>query len=86
MRKFEYKRGTKRKLTEEEITEFKDFSRVRANYQKALSDIHRKPIHKNPKLFVGILMIILIAYIIFELVEKQEKERQNAPAEQPVSK
>lgn len=74
MKKYTRKKGSKPSLSEAEIAQLRNFDALKTNYQRAVHDIHRKPVYKNPKFFFGLLMIILIAYILFEIADKEKVE------------
>ncbi len=57
--------------TDEEIARFKDHARLQANYDRALRMIHRRPIYKDPRAFLAILMIVLITWLIMEAREER---------------
>ncbi|MBP6312280.1 MAG: hypothetical protein WAR83_11290 [Flavobacteriales bacterium] len=52
--------------TEAEIAKFRDPKKLIYNYQKAQQLLHRKPIYKDPKAFLVLLVIVLLAYILSE--------------------
>ena len=80
MKKYTYKKGSKPKIPASEIAKMKDFEGLKTNYQRAVHDIHRKPVYKNPRFFFGLLMVILIAYILFEMSDKeQQTKNQKTP-------
>lgn len=81
MKKYTYKRGGKPKIPASEIAKMKDFDGLKTNYQRAVHDIHRKPVYKNPRFFFGLLMVILIAYILFDMADKEAKQQDQKPPE-----
>lgn len=76
MKKYTHIKRVKRKLTPKEMEKFKDFDALKTNYQRAVYDIHKKPVYKNPKFFFGLLMVILIAYILFEMANSEEQSQK----------
>lgn len=87
MKRYVYhKDSKKRPLTEEEIEQLKDFDGLRTNYQKALHDIHRKPIHKDRRLYFGLLLLLLIVYIILSITEKEENKQAEPSKTEQVEK
>jgi hypothetical protein len=39
-----------------------------------LKRLHKKPLYKDPKAFLFLVMIILIAILVFEAVEEKEQD------------
>lgn len=64
----------KKKPTDEEIARYKDHSRLQTNYNKAINMIHRRPIYKDPRAFLAILLIVLLAWMITEATGARDKE------------
>jgi hypothetical protein len=65
MRKFSINRNKgKKNPTDEQIKRHKDFSRLSQDYQR-LYKRPRKPLYKNPKLFLYLLLLGLILYLMF---------------------
>lgn len=81
MKKYTYKKGGKPKIPASEIAKMKDFEGLKTNYQRAVYDIHKKPVYKNPRFFFGLLMVILIAYILFEMADKEAKQQNQKSSE-----
>lgn len=52
--------------TEAEIAKYRDPKKLIYNYQKARHLLHRKPIYKDPKTFLVLLVIVLLAYVLGE--------------------
>jgi hypothetical protein len=59
-------------LTDAEIARYRDPKRLLYNYQKASRMLHGKPLYKDPKAFLAILLIVLLAWFIAEVVEKKK--------------
>lgn len=64
----------KKRPTDEEIARYKDHSRLQTNYNKAISMIHRRPIYKDPRAFLAILLIVLLAWLITEATGTKDQE------------
>jgi len=54
----------------EEILRYRDAGKLLHNYQRALLQVHRKPLYKDPKSFLVIILIVLLAWFISEVAEK----------------
>lgn len=52
--------------TDSELSRYKDSGKLLYNYQKAASLLHRRPIYRDPKAFLVLLLIVLLAWLISE--------------------
>jgi len=69
MTKFKLKHkedGSEKELSDQDIQRLKNFEAVRSSYDMATKDLHRKKLYKNPKLFMGLLLALIILYLIWE--------------------
>ena len=67
-------------LTDDEIMKYKDFGQLTANYEDVLNRLHKKPLYKDPKAFLGLVLFVIIVYLVFEAVEADQAEVPTAPA------
>lgn len=65
--------------TDAEIAKYRDPKRLLYNYQRATRLLHRRPLYKDPKAFLALLLILLVVWLI---AEAQEKERAKTPPPQ----
>lgn len=82
MRKFKLDHTPPETPPQEDLSKYKDFGKVVTGYQKLTHDIHRKPLYKDRRLFLFVVIALLLLYLIFE-AERTEKQ-ENAP-ETPTS-
>ena len=82
MRKFKLDHTPPETSPQEDLSKYKDFGKVVTGYQKLAHDIHRKPLYKDRRLFLFVVIALLLLYLIFE-AERTEKQ-ENAP-ETPTS-
>ena len=70
---------TKKNLepTPEQIRKNKDFSRLSHEYER-LTKRPRKPLYKDPKLF---LLVFIILLVVFLLIMESNKEKQSESTE-----
>jgi hypothetical protein len=66
-------RPSDRKPTDEEIARYRDPARLQANYNKALRMLHRKPLYKDPRAFIAVVIIVLLAWFISTAVGEEGK-------------
>ncbi len=69
--------------SEAEVLRYRDSAKLLHNYQRAKVLLHRKPLYRDPKAFLALLLIVLLAIFIAEVVEK-EHAPEGGPQEQPV--
>ena len=58
------------RLSDAEIARHKDARRLLYNYHRAVAR-PRKPLYKDPKAFIALLIIVLLAIFVSEVVEKE---------------
>lgn len=69
--------GRQPEPTDAEIARYRDPKHLQYNYHRALGLLHRRPIYKDPKAFLALLLIVLVVWLI---AEAQEKEQKDIPA------
>lgn len=74
MKKYKLNKDKREELSEEEIRKYKDFGKLVYNYQRAGKPLYKKPLYKDPKAFLVILIIALLTYLIVEFVEEGDKK------------
>ena len=68
--------------TEAEIAKYRDPKKLIHNYQKAQQLLHKKPIYKEPKAFLVLLVIVMLAYILSERANDSEQSEDSDTTEQ----
>lgn len=53
-------------MTEAEITRHADADRLLFNYHKAVKPLYKRPLYKDPKAFIALLILVLLAILISE--------------------
>ena len=66
------------RISDADIARHKDSRRLLFNYHRAVAR-PKLPLYKDPKAFIALLIIVLLAIFIAEVVEKEER---SAPREQ----
>jgi hypothetical protein len=67
----------------DQIDRHKDFKRLRANYDEAVKPLYKRPLYRDRKAFIVILIIALLTYILVEVFAEEEKDDQKThPTEQ----
>lgn len=69
-------------MTDTEITKYRDPKKLLYNYQKAKNLLHKKPLYKDPKSFIVLILIVALAIFIAETAEKNEKAGSNDSEQQ----
>ncbi|MDX1445550.1 hypothetical protein [Lishizhenia sp.] len=70
MRKFKINRKSEIEPSEEQLKKYKDFATVSHGY-KRLTKRPKKPLYKDPKLFLILFLLGLIAFLVF--LENEEE-------------
>ncbi len=52
--------------SEEEMSKYKDFGKLKHNYEKMTEPVYKRPIYRYRKGFLMILLILIILYLILE--------------------
>jgi hypothetical protein len=73
-----------KKLSAEKIDKHKDFKRLRANYDEAVKPLYKRPLYKDKKAFIVILIIALLAYLLSEAYKEDEQEQKKVPPTEQV--
>ena len=60
---------------DEDILRYRDSGRLLYNYQRAKVHLHRRPLYKDPKAFFALLLIVLLAWFISEVVDKEHQAK-----------
>jgi hypothetical protein len=60
--------------TEEQISRHKNFDRILADHHRLTQPIYRRPLYKNPKAFIGLVLILVIGFLVFQAVEEEKEE------------
>ncbi len=58
---------------EEQIKKNKDFKKVLYNYHKVTKPVYMTPLYKNKFVFIFIVVIVILAYLIAEYTEGEDK-------------
>lgn len=61
--------------TEAEVARYRDFGRLLHNYQRMTRPLYRRPLHRDPKTFLVILIIVLMAILVSEAVDRERRMR-----------
>lgn len=81
MKKYKLNTDKKKEPTPAQTKKYKDFSKVAHNYQR-LTKRPKKPLYRDPKLFILILLLGLIFMLVFMETEKEENKSKEVETEQ----
>lgn len=81
MSKYKFDKNKKPLPGDDEINKYKDFGKLIHNYQRATKPLYEKPLYKQPKVFIFLVMIVLLALLIAHFSEKDEQQK-SVPIEQ----
>lgn len=58
--------------SDEAITKQKDFGKLLGNYEK-VTKRPKKPIYKDPKYLLFIVLLLVLAFVVFEVFDEEKK-------------
>ena len=58
-------------LSDGDIARHKDAKRLFFNYHRATQPLYKRPLYRDPRSFIALLIIVLLAILIAEVVEKE---------------
>jgi hypothetical protein len=59
--------------SDDKINRHKDFKKLQGNYQRMTKPLYKTPLYKNPKVFLVLLLILVLAYVVAEYRGDDEK-------------
>lgn len=75
--------GRGKEPDDNELLRYRNSGRLQYNYQRARTALHRKPLYKDPRSFVILLLIVLLAWFISESVKQPPTGRKVTPERSP---
>lgn len=75
MKKYKLNKDNKNEPTPAQLKKYKDFSTVAHNYER-LTKRPKKPLYKDPKLFILLVLIGLIFLLVFMESDKEEGDKK----------
>lgn len=80
MRKYKINKDKDQKLPPAEvINKYKDFDKLRMQYSD-ITKRPKKPLYKNRRLFLFLLMVGLVAWLVYEAIEEDKKKEREKEA------
>ncbi len=70
----------------EEVRRYKDSARLLYNYQQAKTLMHRKPLYRDPKAFIALVILVLLAVLLSEISDRNEPPVEPPPSERSVQR
>ena len=68
----------------EEVRRYKDSARSLHNYQQAKVLMHRRPLYRDPKAFIALVIIVLLAVLLSEIGDRYDPPPEPSPAERQI--
>ncbi len=59
---------------DDKIDKHKDFKKLRANYDETVKPLYKRPLYKDPKALIVVLIILLLTYVLVEVYQKEANE------------
>ncbi len=66
-------------LTDAEVARHADADRLLFNYHKAVKPLYKRPLYKDPRTFIALLILVLLAILISEVVDDGPPAVNHAP-------
>ena len=66
-------------LTDAEVARHADAERLLFNYHKAVKPLYKRPLYKDPRTFIALLILVLLAILISEVVDDAPPAVNDAP-------
>lgn len=74
--------GGGEEVPDKDILRYRDTRRLLRNYQRARDLLHRRPLYRDRRAFLALLLIVLIALLVAESMEERSGKRTEARREQ----
>ena len=66
-------------LTDAEVARHADAERLLFNYHKAVKPLYKRPLYKDPRTFIALVILVLLAILISEVVDDGPPAVNDAP-------
>jgi len=76
MKEYKINKGQPKQLTTKQLEKYKDFSKLTHAYD-VLTKRRKKPLYKNPKVFIALILLALIAWLVAGEFESSTKEPED---------
>ncbi|MCB0395686.1 MAG: hypothetical protein KDD36_03475 [Flavobacteriales bacterium] len=73
----------RQEMSEQDMLKYKDFGKLTHNYQRFHRNFHRKPLYKNPRYFILLVIALLLLWIMSEWSEKTKEQPVKPGVESP---
>lgn len=83
MKKYKFDKDKQPQPGDEEISRYKDFGKLIHNYQRATKPIYEKPLYRQPKVFIFLLIVVLLSILIAHFSEKEKEQQPEKQEQQP---
>ncbi len=58
-------------LSDTEVARHADADRLLYNYHKAVKPLYKRPLYKDPRTFIALVILVLLAILVGEVIEDQ---------------
>lgn len=58
--------------SDDQIDRHKNFDRLLADHRNITEPLYNRPLYRNPKAFIGLMLILVITFLVFRAVEEEE--------------
>lgn len=72
--------------SDEQIDRHRNFDQVLANHRNMTEPLYRRPLYRNPRAFIGLVLILVIGFLVFQAVEEEEQAAEMASTTEQINK
>lgn len=65
-----------------EVARYRDLGRLQYNYHRALRRWHRKPLYRDPRTFMALLLILLITWLLAGTGLNDDRQDPSVPVQE----
>lgn len=66
-------------MSDAEVARHADAERLLYNYHHAVRPLYKRPLYKDPRTFIALLVLVLLALLISEVVEDAPPTENDVP-------
>ncbi len=64
--------------SDEQIDRHRNFAQVLADHRNMTEPLYRRPLYRNPRAFIGLVLILVIGALVFQAVEEEKEATEMA--------
>jgi hypothetical protein len=76
-------KGRASEPSDAELGRYRDSGKLLYNYQRARDSLYRRPLYRDPKAFLVLLLIVLLAWLLSRPADRLPDQGPPAPEQRP---